>query len=145
MRLVVAGCILAGVGLPSRGHAQQAAVADPTRSTRAGVFSAAQVALGQDLYAMSCASCHSAASHTGPAFVAKWEGRRLWELFRFVSESMPKSEPGSLSQREYGRVLAYLLKMNGMPAGPDELPADSTALTQIRIELQAVGDSSHSR
>lgn len=145
MRLVVAGCILAGVGLPSRGHSQQAAVADPTRSTRAGVYTAAQVALGRDIYAMSCASCHTAVSHTGTAFVAKWEGRTLWDLFRFVSESMPKSEPGSLSQREYGRVVAYLLKMNGMPAGPNELPADSAALAQIRIELKAVGDSSHSR
>ena len=145
MRLVMAGCILAVAGLPSRGHSQQAAVSDPTRSTRAGVYSAAQVALGQDIYAMSCASCHTAASHAGPAFVAKWEGRRLWDLFRFVSESMPKSEPGSLSPREYGRVLAYLLKMNGMPAGTDELPADSTALQQIVIALKPVGDSLHSR
>ena len=145
MRLLVAGCILAGVGLSSRSEAQQPAPADSARSTRAGVFSAGQVAFGRDVYAMSCASCHSALSHTGPAFVAKWEGRKLWELFRYVSELMPKSEPGSLSQREYLRVVAYLLKMNGMPAGSDELPADSTALKQIRIELKPASDSPQQR
>lgn len=136
MRPVVAGCILAVVGLPSRGQAQRAPAADSARSTRGGVYTAAQVALGQDVYAMNCASCHTAVSHTGPAFVAKWDGRPLWDLFRYVSESMPKSEPGSLSPREYGRVVAYLLKMNGMPAGPDELAADSAALTRIRLELK---------
>ena len=136
MRLVVAGCILALVGMPSRGKAQQPAVAGSARSTRVGVYTAAQVALGQDIYAMSCASCHSAASHTGPAFVAKWEGRPLWDLFRYISEAMPKSEPGSLSPREYERVVAYLLKINGMPAGLEELPADSAALTRIRLELK---------
>ncbi len=141
MRRLAVGCILAGAWLPSRGQAQQPAVPDSIRSTRAGVYTAAQVALGRDIYAMSCASCHSALSHTGPEFVTKWGGRTLWDLFRFVSELMPKSEPGSLSQREYLRVVAYLLKMNGMPPGSGELPADSTALKQIRIEFRAAGDS----
>ncbi len=114
----------------------QAAPTDSVRSTRLGVYTAGQVALGQDIFAMNCASCHSAATHTGPAFVAKWDGRSLWDLFQYVSESMPKSEPGSLSPREYGRVVAYLLKVNGMPAGLNELPVDSAALARIRLELK---------
>ena len=91
---------------------------------------------------MNCASCHTVASHIGPVFAAKWEGRPLWDLFRYVRESMPKSEPGGLSEREYLRVVAYLLKMNGMPAGAGELAADSVGLKQIRIEFHAVIDSS---
>lgn len=140
MRLLAVGCILAFAGWPSRGHAQ-AANADSVRSTRTGVYTTTQVEFGRDIYVMNCASCHTTVSHTGPGFVAAWHGRRLWDLFRYVSERMPKSQPGSLSQREYARVVAYLLMMNGMPAGSDELVADSTALKRVQIELKTAGDS----
>lgn len=109
---------------------------DSLRSVRAGAYSAAQAARGREIYLMNCASCHTAASHTGPVFAARWEGQTLWELYRYVSTSMPKSEPGSLTPREYTRVVAYLLRMNDLPAGPDDLPADSTALKRIRIDLK---------
>ncbi len=137
MRLLFAGGILALVAQPSLpGKAGPEAIADSVRSTRSGAYTAVQAGLGKELYLLNCVSCHSAISHTGPAFVAKWEGRLLWELYRFVSESMPKSEPGSLSPSEYSKVLAYVLRMNGAPVGPDELIPDSTVLKQIRIELQ---------
>ena len=106
------------------------------RSTRAGVYTALQADRGLEVYQLSCKSCHTPASHAGPTFAAKWEGKSLWDLFRFISDAMPKSEPGSLSERQYTRVLAYLLKMNGMPAGAEELTADSLALRKIRIELK---------
>lgn len=141
------GCILAvtahqplpGLGgrTPGlRGAKHAYAIQDSTRSTRSGAYTAAQAIGGKEVYAMICVSCHTPISHTGPVFVAKWEGRTLWELYRYVSQSMPKSEPGSLSPGEYSRVLAYLLRMNGAPAGSGELSPDSTALKQIRIELQ---------
>ena len=122
-----------------------AQAADSARSTRTGVYTAKQAAGGHDIYVLTCVSCHSPSSHSGPEFVAKWSGRPLSDLFGFLRSSMPKSEPGSLSAREYTLVLAYLLKMNGMPAGPVELPADSVALSRIRIELKASGDTSQAR
>lgn len=128
---------------PCLGQAQ--AAPDSVRSTRAGVYAAEQAELGRDLYVMNCASCHTAVSHTGPGFVATWHGRRLWELFRYVSERMPKNQPGALSRREYARVVAYLLMMNGMRAGAAELVADSTALKQIQIEFKTAVDSSQSK
>jgi mono/diheme cytochrome c family protein len=123
--------------------AAQATAPDSIRSTRAGVYSEAQSSRGREIYALNCMSCHTPASHAGPEFTAKWDGRLFWDLYQFVRESMPKSEPGSLTAREYLSVLAYLLKMNGMPEGPDELPADSTALTRIRIDFKR--DSSQQR
>lgn len=147
MRLVIAGCILALLALeslpgatdralPLRGATRSGAMSDSIRSTRSGAYTALQASRGKELYALNCVSCHTPVSHTGPAFVEKWESRLLWELYRYISEAMPKSEPGSLSRGEYTRVLAYLLQMNGAPAGPDELIPDSTALKQIRIELK---------
>jgi len=82
---------------------------------------------------MFCQSCHTLASHTGPAFMGSWKGKLLAELFQYIRYSMPKSEPGTLSDQEYAQVTAYLLQLNGMPDGSLELPADSAALGAIRI------------
>jgi mono/diheme cytochrome c family protein len=132
------------LAIPARTAAQQAA-SDSIRTTRAGVYTAAQAVQGFGTYQLICVSCHTQASHSGPVFVAKWEGRLLWDLFRYVSESMPKSEPGSLTPEEYAGVVAYLLRMNGMPGGPSEIPTDSIALKRIRIELTAKRDSTQQR
>lgn len=139
--LVTVSCALT---IPAVAAARQG-VPDSTRSTRTGVYTAEQAVKGKDLYAMHCVSCHTAISHTGPEFAAKWEGRLFWDLFSFVRESMPKSEPGSLTPREYVTVLAYMLEMNGMPPGASELPADSSALANIRINFKPARDSSRSR
>jgi hypothetical protein len=86
-----------------------------------------------------CLSCHPAVTHTGPQFVEAWNGKRLGDLFSFVVERMPKNDPGSLSQREYADVIAYILRLNGMPAGPRDLPSDSLALNAIRLEFRKGG------
>jgi len=133
LRLLGLACILA---LPGRAAAQDSVMAS-MRSTLAGVYTTAQAIAGREIYALSCASCHTPASHTGPVFAAKWDRHPLWDLFRYISEAMPKSEPGTLTPRQYARVVAYLLKMNGMPSGTGEISTDSTALKQIRIEMKA--------
>ena len=121
--------------LPVPAAAQQHS-ADSVRATRVGVYTAAQAARGRSIYLLSCASCHSAASHAGPVFAEKWEGRLLWDLYRYVSEQMPKSDPGSLAPDEYASLVAYLLKMNDMPSGAAQVPTDSTMLKRIRIVLK---------
>lgn len=113
--------------------------AQSARTTLSGVYTAEQATKGKDVYAGMCQSCHTAASHTGQVFVTNWNGRSLAELWAYITENMPKSEPGSLSTREYVLVLAYMLRVNGMPAGRDELRADTEALAQIRIEIVSAG------
>jgi len=107
----------------------------PQRSTVDGVFTAAQAKRGADVYNMLCQSCHSAESHTGTPFRNNWVGKTLAELFGYISSEMPKTEPGSLSPEEYTLVLAYILRMNGMPAGRRTLTADASQLDSIRIDL----------
>jgi mono/diheme cytochrome c family protein len=130
----------AAFAFPAAAWAQSAPPA--ARSTRTGVYSADQALKGQELYAMHCVSCHTAVTHTGPEFAAKWEGRPFWELYSFVRDAMPKSDPGSLTDREYITVLAYVLRMNGMPPGEAALSTDSTELSRIRIEFKPGRDSS---
>ncbi len=107
----------------------------PQRSTVDGVFTAAQAKRGADIYNMLCQSCHSVESHTGTPFRNNWVGKPLAELFGYISSEMPKTEPGSLSPDEYTLVLAYILKMNGMPAGRRALTANVAQLDSIRVDL----------
>jgi hypothetical protein len=62
-------------------------------------------------------------------------GRPLADLFEYIRDEMPKSEPGSLTDEEYTIVLAYLLRMNGMPAGRQTLSSDPASLRAIAIAL----------
>ena len=61
-------------------------------------------------------------------------GRDLSALFTYTRNEMPKSDPGSLSDDEVTLAIAYLLRVNGMPAGNTALPADSAALHRIRFD-----------
>ncbi len=103
-------------------------------STKSGVYNREQALRGQDIYAGNCKSCHTPESHTGPLFNSKWQGKTLADLYVYIRDQMPKNDPGSLTPQENADVLAYLLRMNRMPLGDTELPADSAALHAIRID-----------
>ena len=135
---ILAACILV---LPEAGQAQ-APASNGQRSTKQGVYSREQWMRGRDVYAGLCAGCHPAITHVGPAFTTSWAGKKLSDLFGFLRERMPKNEPGSLSEQDYVDVMSYMLRLNGMPAGVDELPADSVALTRIRIDSSRVAPPS---
>ena len=100
-------------------------------TTRAGVYSAEQASRGKDIYLAKCV----VASHTGTTFAKFWDGHRLSELYQFIGVKMPKNEPGTLSEQETADLIAYILKLNTMPVGKNELPADSLALDRIQIDL----------
>lgn len=111
--------------------ADQAAAA---KTTKARVYSAAQATRGEALYMSMCVSCHPPATYTGAVFLT-WQGRNLGELLAFLQEKMPKNDPGSLTAKEYADVMAYLLKLNKMPAGRVDLPADAKVLRGINIDI----------
>lgn len=103
-------------------------------TTKERVYSAAQAARGEQTYMSTCVSCHPPATYKGAVFL-NWQGRSMGELLDFLMEKMPKNDPGSLSAKEYAQVMAYLLKLNGMPAGRVELPSDVGALNKITINI----------
>lgn len=124
---------------PAEGVGQGgAAPAAASRSTSSGVYTAAQAARGRDVYGSMCQGCHTPASHSGTPFLRVWGGRTLWELFDYVMTEMPMSDPGVLTDQEGAQLVAYLLQLNGMPAGPNELPTNSAELKQIGFETASV-------
>jgi cytochrome c len=136
--LVVLTCI---VGVTPGAGMAQSSHPNGQRSTGEGVYSREQWMRGRDVYAGLCAGCHPAITHVGPMFTTSWAGKKLSDLFGFLRERMPKNDPGSLSEEEYVDVMAYMLRLNGMPAGVEDLPADSLALTKIRIDSSKVKPS----
>ncbi len=88
-------------------------------------FTQAQVDHGAQLYEAGCQGCHGAGLTGGPggpalnspAFRSRWRTQPSDALFRFLREKMPPQAPGSLSDKDYGDVMAYLVRTNGAKAG----------------------------
>jgi len=66
--------------------------------------------------------------------MGNWSNGSVGTLFTYVSDAMPQMAPGSLSPEDNARIVAYLLKANGMPAGAQPLPSDTTVLSKIAFE-----------
>ena len=104
-------------------------------SSLTGVYSQAQARKGADTYRKYCSACHTPVAHSGEAFQTAWGGRTAMELFEYLRITMPNDNPGRLSRGQYTDIVAYLLQLNGMPAGPRSLSVDPKRLGQIRIAL----------
>jgi len=135
---------IAAIGVRAASAQQQTAPPPPAtpaaspaadRSTLAGVYSAKQSARGEDDFGSLCTGCHTTASHSGPSFKKRWEGSTVWDLLATISETMPKDDEGSLTLDQCTDLVAYLLKLNGLPAGDKDMPQDEASLSKIKIEL----------
>lgn len=103
-----------------------------------GVYSAAQAARGKQQYDASCASCHGddlagreGKSLVGAPFWQSWGEDSLESLYAFMKGAMPHGQAGSLADRQYLDILAYVLQRNDYPEGSDVLTAD--AVRTIRV------------
>jgi alcohol dehydrogenase (cytochrome c) len=118
-------CVLGGLGLVQQGLAQ----------APGAYFTATQAEQGASVYGQTCAMCHGknlegtadAPSLSGKTFQSQWQSRMALELFGEISESMPPTRPGSLSEAAALAVTAYILERNGAITGSQELRGGSTA------------------
>ena len=116
------------------GMAQDGEVASVVISVRDGVFTTAQAERGAQIFEQVCMRCHQPEQFTGPGFIDAWAGQQADVLFELIRTTMPEDNPSSLKKREYAAVLAYLLRLNGIPAGEMDLPSTARKLKLIRIE-----------
>ena len=118
-----------------------------SEETNTGVIadSEEQAHKGHDLYEVHCASCHGAALEgqgslplSGATFRTRWADDRhsVDDLFCIIRTLMPYGQPATLSKQEYIDITAYILTVNGYPAGGQPLPLDSRILKQITIRPQ---------
>lgn len=146
LSLVNASVALAQTAKKTPPHVAAKSPPPPTGpTTLSGIYTDEQSARGRDVYLGSCKSCHAPESHTGATFAKWWRGKRLSDLFGFISTRMPKNDPGSLAPEDVADVMAFLLKMNQMPVGSTELPADADSLKKFRIETKPTASTSAKR
>lgn len=98
-------------------------------SAQAVTYTDAQAAAGANAYGAACSRCHGLQAQgaeapplTGAQFAGSWRDGPVSSLLDFISTLMPEDKPGSLSKDAYVSIVAYLLKLNGIPAGTDALP-----------------------
>ena len=132
--LVVIG---AAIWLPRFAHAQ---TSSPARDSIA-LAAARQLDLGEQWFRSACLSCHAAGVLANPDFRLKWAGRTAYDLFERIRSTMPGNSPGSLTQGTYASIVAYLLKLNGMPVGVRRISSDSAALASIRLAFPAAASA----
>ena len=129
--MAVAALVCASAPFPVALFAQQ--------TVWAGIYTDAQADQGAAVYKTHCVSCHGDSlagveqvpALRGVTFGATWEGVPLSDLFERMRKTMPPGKSGVVTRLEYASVLAYLLKMNGMPAGNVALPTDASTLAAI--------------
>lgn len=115
--------------------------AQTAQTVWSGVYSEAQAYRGEKVADKSCIGCHgprldggdSGPKLVGEMFLANWSSQPVSELFDWVLESMPADAPGTLSKDDAAAVLAYILKINKMPPGREDLPGEHDALSRIEF------------
>ena len=104
-----------------------------------GVYTLAQAKRGA-LKSGLCTSCHgdgfvggAAPELAGEAFLARWEGRSVADLFDLIRLTMPDDDPGALPREQYADLIAYMLAVNKFPEGRTEIGTAIDPLKTIRI------------
>jgi cytochrome c5 len=107
-----------------------------------GVYSAAQAERGKNVSGQGrCNGCHGpelagtdrAPALKGDAFLSNWEDGSVNRLFVKMRDTMPPSNAEQVSPTVKLEVLAYVLQLNGFPAGSTDLKLDADALDSIQI------------
>ena len=86
----------------------------------------AQVARGATVFEQSCATCHGSSGNDGFATPLKGPGTLVRfsstrELYDYTSATMPLAAEGSLTERQYLDVIAWMLAQRGQATGNVEL------------------------
>ena len=121
------------VGLISAGWSSVPAGAQSGASVADGVFTEAQASRGEATFRRVCSACHDTGEFSGGRFRLTWVGQSAGDLFDTIATLMPEGDPGSLTPAQYAAVVAYLLQVNGYPAGESDLPTSLSALRAMEI------------
>lgn len=128
-------------------YASASQVASPAQAGQAvqtvwsGIYTEAQAYRGEKIAQTTCIGCHgsgldggdSGPKLTGTSFLENWSSQPVSQLFDWIREAMPSDAPGTLSKDDTAAVVAYILKLNKMPSGKQELPTDHELLDRIGV------------
>ena len=108
-----------------------------------GVYTEPQAARGKIAFDADCASCHgpalegaSAPALKGDPFLKRWEFKGLHTLVGKVFDTMPNGYATNVQEAVKVDMVAYILQVNGYPAGKIDLNDDMGALQEIPILIK---------
>ena len=121
-------------------HAPKLRVAP--RTVWDSVYTADQATRGQVAYGRTCSRCHQPSlggaddspALAGGGFLGNWGGQTLYAVQDRIKTSMPTDDPGTYKRELITDVLAYILKVNGFPAGRSELSPETDSLKAIVLQ-----------
>jgi polar amino acid transport system substrate-binding protein len=125
------------LGVLSLSAAVQAAGSPP-----AGLYASSQASQGSSLYASKCAMCHGASLEGGAGPPLSGEnittlGEKthlsVGDMFTYITTNMPMNAPASLSHDDYVKIMAYILKQNGYPAGSKPMTFASATSAKVPV------------
>ena len=99
----------------------------------AALYTEEQARRGQRAFRRVCSECHYTSEFRGPVFTDAWARRTARDFYRELRRTMPDDNPGGLPRQTYVDVMAYILELNGYPAGSEELPPDDAILESFRL------------
>jgi cytochrome c553 len=140
-RFAVLAVVFVAPVLVAAASRERSSSREATRTVWDSVYSAAQAARGETAYVKACARCHQASlagadespALTGGGFLGNWNGQTLADLHDRIRTSMPPDDPGSFARPLITDVVAYMLKVNGFPAGAADLPTTTDSLKEIVV------------
>jgi mono/diheme cytochrome c family protein len=115
------------------------------QSAGGGDYTKEQATAGKVIFDKTCAVCHGdhLQGGVGPALtgqqflsVSQYQEISAAYFYHFMSTHMPLTNPGSLSKEQYLDIMAYMLEVNGYPAGSHQLTDNNEELQAIKIEPQ---------
>jgi len=124
---------------PQAPAARPAAPVTAPASDVPALYTEVQAERGAKVYDRVCLECHTQVEFKERQFLFAWEGSSVAQIYRYIAENMPDDGPGSLQERDYIDTMAYILQMNGYPAGMAELTADVERMGAVPFESH-VGD-----
>ena len=131
-RFLVPGLIVAAIAYAGQ--------TNPSKTIWSGVYSAEQATRGEAQFETHRMECHagdlnpqnSASRLVGERFMDRWRDEKLGYLFNFVSTSMPRRAPASLTESVYLDIVSFLMRSNQFPAGSE--PLTKAAVENIQFE-----------
>lgn len=117
---------------PSETAGQDATAADLRQpNTLSGIYTAEQALRGRQAYEEICSECHQTEEWQEDLFRARWNGESVYRFWNYIYERMPNGAPPySLPRETVSDAVAYILQLNGVPAGNEEFGSDEDSVAE---------------
>ena len=104
------------------------------------IHTEAQAQHGGTMYRSKCSGCHGgdltgehAPPLKGEPFWSQWDGETARSLYSRIISTMPPDDAGSLAEKDVIDLMAYLLEVNGSPAGNRAIE-NAGELNNVRLQ-----------